>query len=87
MRADEARGDLHRYVQTVTFIDIALTQSVIYNIDVIRILILTHAKVCWLDISMYVLSIMYEFKYLEYSDSKSQCCPHSKHLINWYKIE
>ena len=74
-------------MQSITLIDIALTQSIINYVDVVRILILTHAKVSWFNVPMYVLPVMNELKYFEDFDAEGQRGPHSKHLSYWHKVE
>ena len=47
-------------MQASLFFDVARTQTVVNNVDFVGVLVLAHAEVSWLYVTMNVLSIVNE---------------------------
>ena len=53
-------------------------QAVIDDINRIRILVLTHGEVGWLNVPMHILPIMNESQYFHHLDAQRQHCVHTE---------
>ena len=71
-------------MQATVMFDISLTQPVVDNVKPVSKLILPHAEVARLDISVDILSIVDESDDLEELDAQFEDCPHAEGaLIDW----